>query len=304
MSSAICSLRRSQDHSMMVSMPGTLSLIRSTRAAARVSLLRKPSCSSDDRPLAERFVRLRGSTSSTSGSCLFSFPRRLWPWVIWRSEAAELPDGVSVGVEADTSMIGGSEDVLAAAAFFAPRATLARGGRGALGAVMKALSSTIRDGFIGNRPRFILLTSAIIWGLEIDLLVALGGSEDEVVIYLGGDLRGRVRVFGPALGGLASTAFGADELASPGAGNVCFELPKVGGASPCGSDAATSSTVQGLRCGNNAVITTRGDFPWPDVLASPTGVGVRNGPSFSSLSAETCSTSSIWSKVEPPVERV
>nr|GMD81002.1 uncharacterized protein LOC109174777 [Ipomoea batatas] len=32
------------------------------------------------------------------------------------------------------------------------------------------------------------------------------------------------------------------------------------------------------------------------------GVGVRNGPSFSSLSAETCSTSSIWSKVEPPVE--
>nr|GMD81004.1 hypothetical protein Iba_chr13eCG7380 [Ipomoea batatas] len=197
MSSAICSLWRSQDHSMMVSMPGTLSLIRSTRAAARVSFLHKPSLnfgllghgSSDDRPLAERFVRLRGSTSSTSGSCL------LWPWVIWRSDSTALPDGVSVGVGADTSMTRGSEDVLAAVAFFAPRATLARGGRGALGAVMKALLSTIRDGFIGNRPRFILLTSAIIWGLEVNLLVALGGSEDEVVIYLGGDLRGRVICF-------------------------------------------------------------------------------------------------------------
>nr|GMD48542.1 hypothetical protein Iba_chr10fCG7340 [Ipomoea batatas] len=94
--------------------------------------------------------------------------------------------------------------------------------------------------------------------------------------------------FGSALGGSASTGFGA--------ANASLKPIEVSCASPCGNEVATSSTVWGLRCGNNAVMTTRGDFPWLEVLTSPAGVGVRNGPSCSSPSAEACSTSSIWSK--------
>nr|GMC93961.1 hypothetical protein Iba_chr05bCG7430 [Ipomoea batatas] len=122
MSSAICSPRRSQDHSIMVSMPGTLSFIRSTKAAARVSLSRRPSCSSEDRLLDECFVRLRGA-------------------------------------------------------------------------------------------------------------------------------------FGSALGGLASTGFGAGELASPGAANVCLELLEVSCAPPHSNEAATSSTV--WRLSNQSSVSSK-----------------------------------------------
>nr|GMD43891.1 hypothetical protein Iba_chr10cCG9650 [Ipomoea batatas] len=158
MSSTIYSPRRLHDHSIMISMPGTLSLIRSTRAAASVSLSRRPSCSSEDRMPDERFVRLRPSAPRLAG-------RR---------------------------QLGSGQTNWAANASLKP--------------------------------------------IEVSCM------------------------------------------------------------SPCGNEAATSSTVWGMRCGNNAVMTTRGDYPWPEVLTSPAGVGVRNRPSCSSPSAEACSTSSIWSK--------
>nr|GMD88259.1 hypothetical protein Iba_chr14cCG5350 [Ipomoea batatas] len=67
------------DHPMMVSMPGTLSLIWLTRVEASASLSRRPSWRSADRVLAERLVRFRVRTSSISASWRFSFPRRLGP---------------------------------------------------------------------------------------------------------------------------------------------------------------------------------------------------------------------------------
>nr|GMD47160.1 hypothetical protein Iba_chr10eCG10230 [Ipomoea batatas] len=128
---------------------------------------------------------------------------------------------------------------------------------------------------------------------HMDLLLhgAAAGGESPLLVdphQLVPDLRVDEGPFGSALGGSASAGFGA--------ANASLKPIEVSCASPCGNEVATSSTVWGLRCGNNAVMTTRGDFPWLEVLTSPAGVGVRNGPSCSSPSAEACSTSSIWSK--------
>nr|GLL38348.1 hypothetical protein Itr_chr11CG01220 [Ipomoea trifida] len=192
MSSAICSPSRLHDHPMMVSRPGTLSLIWSTRVEASASLSRRPSWSSVDRVLAERLVRFKGRTSSTSVSGRFSFPRRLGPRVTCRSGAAPPLAEPSKGAVSGTVMTGGSAAGLLAA-FFAPKATFVLG-RGAAAGAMNARS--------GDIPAHIIIGGAsAFWSASgafgFDELVATGADDAD-------DSRGS----------------GTVELASPGAGSV------------------------------------------------------------------------------------